>query len=589
MKRDDTLRALQKYRESKRESRQIQFPAGLCTNAYLVRSRNSPDRFYARCGACQGCLNMARDAVIGGAIGEAITSAATLTLTLTYRDVLLPDGSMGPPDAALYPDPRHWRGFKEALARAGYDVRSIRNVEFGERNGRVHYHCILFFQRTAEDLEEWQRHFVDTASIHGVQRTYWQDRVPPLEILRGRLSPQEFRAVREDPSKLVVYESGQNVNRQSWSFWPHGDVQAGLLKSDFVFDVDAVGKAVAYATKYQFKDPWRGSKKWRNVAFDRLPDWVQETTAWHFDNGHWVHGNPYRDQVIAKRDQYMREEGLEDESLVPDDLRVRTVQRFRSPHGGTGAAYLQALAKRRARLGANMVFRQFAFRQPDRRSDEKASLGERAFYMSDTQFVTFGQAFIDECRRLGREPNGEGFQSYFALVRQREETALRNSGPIGYRQINECKDLAARETLIEHWGTMPLASLKGIVPKPWIEAWCDEPPTDGWRDRAAERDAADVLGRLTSRWKLPDGGCLEFYRTGAILYHRDLKPGDRWWSRDIFNVAEFEAVLAGRLLPSEAKSERIAQEAGWDETPLGTKRHDWRERRLRKAGAIRVV
>jgi len=89
------------------------------------------------CRDCEPCLKRARNLLIGRMAGEMVTAAQTLLVTLTFDQEHVADGYALPADML-----KSYFG----TMRKRYSLRHFTVGEFGEKNGRPHFHSLLFFQ-----------------------------------------------------------------------------------------------------------------------------------------------------------------------------------------------------------------------------------------------------------------------------------------------------------------------------------------------------------------------------------------------------------------------------------------------------------
>lgn len=113
------------------------------------------------CRKCKRCLDFRVADYVGRSLCEASTSAATVSVTLTYR----PRDDFK--DVVLHPP--HFQAFVRALRRRGHYLRYLAAGEYGELKGRAHFHAILFFKPSPAGIpqmpqkerfwpEEWWPH-----------------------------------------------------------------------------------------------------------------------------------------------------------------------------------------------------------------------------------------------------------------------------------------------------------------------------------------------------------------------------------------------------------------------------------------------
>ncbi len=96
-----------------------------------------------KCGQCIGCrLDRTRGWAIR-AVHEAQMHEQNSFVTLTYNDQCLPS------DHSL--DVKHWQGFAKRLRKNKGPFRYLHCGEYGDENGRPHYHACIFGLDFSED------------------------------------------------------------------------------------------------------------------------------------------------------------------------------------------------------------------------------------------------------------------------------------------------------------------------------------------------------------------------------------------------------------------------------------------------------
>lgn len=474
--------------------------AGRCKRPRMVTNKKTGKRFPEACGICLPCRDDREDSFVGGAVAEAASSARLYCLTLTYED--RPDGLGGfePPRAALRIDNDDYRRFIQTLRNEGFDVRGYSAAEYGEKNGRAHFHVLLFVQYSEGGRDWWRRNFVETGEMFAFVENC-EPLSPKTFIALGKLPFRQMRRLCEDPNVWLVYENAASLGRlpyQRIKQWPHGNVTIDLVKGPLSFDPIRIIKSVKYVAKYAIKCPWMDSAANKRKSFEELDEWTKQTARNHKTKwGAWVRGNPYKKKVVELRDEYMREHDLTDEKQVPLLYQPYLVPRPRAPRGGLGRDFFAALGVYRARHGANMLDRKYRVHGFNRNHTEaslrryakqtkgklpgsKTSSKPWKFTATEAQYKVMGDAFNAELARLGRGASDGRNGSYRAILERREYTKLRASGPVGYDLIQRARTLEERDALIEQWGKLPLEKLKGLVPKPWIEELIANPPTKEW-------------------------------------------------------------------------------------------------------------
>lgn len=107
------------------------------------------------CGKCRACAVNRRRMWTARIVLEATTHPYNAFVTLTIADV--PRGHHGPPCREAYElNPALLRAFIRKLRARGFKVRYFACGEYGEANGRPHYHVALFGM-PAESVGEFER------------------------------------------------------------------------------------------------------------------------------------------------------------------------------------------------------------------------------------------------------------------------------------------------------------------------------------------------------------------------------------------------------------------------------------------------
>lgn len=159
------------------------------------------------CHNCPQCRDRAIDDWSGRCTAESKTASASFAVTLTYgRDKV---GEKLHPRAVIhtYSDVQK---FLKLLRRHGYDVRYFITGEFGERKGRVHWHCLLFFYGDVPPF----------AGIH--QKGNW---ICGDAAISDRDSKVRFNWVRVDEHGEPVMVRGEDGKDEYAFWWRHGFVE----------------------------------------------------------------------------------------------------------------------------------------------------------------------------------------------------------------------------------------------------------------------------------------------------------------------------------------------------------------------------
>lgn len=117
------------------------------------------------CGECWHCRTAKVNDYVGRGLAEAFTSDHTCALTLTYAE-----GHEGQPEK--YVRKEDFQKFIRALRKRGHRLRYLVVSERGERKGRVHFHCLLFFRGQKPDWRHG-KHAWDKAWPWGLIQADW--------------------------------------------------------------------------------------------------------------------------------------------------------------------------------------------------------------------------------------------------------------------------------------------------------------------------------------------------------------------------------------------------------------------------------
>lgn len=114
----------------------------MCINPSHVWVKRGPkwEQTPVPCDKCKLCVRNRVDDWVGRCLAEADVSEHVATISLTYA----------PPDdwrdlSHLVINPHHFQLFMKRLRKAGHKVRYFVAGEYGELQGRSHFHAILFF------------------------------------------------------------------------------------------------------------------------------------------------------------------------------------------------------------------------------------------------------------------------------------------------------------------------------------------------------------------------------------------------------------------------------------------------------------
>lgn len=139
----------------------------MCSNPTTL-----PDGTVVACRRCSICIDNVSKDWTGRCLAESRTSAATLSVTLTYgRDK---DGVDRHERATVltYSDVQIWL---KRLRNNGFPARYLIAGEYGKEKGRAHWHGIMFFEKEAPPVKMYQRYW-DDMWTHGHQ--VWKHPTP---------------------------------------------------------------------------------------------------------------------------------------------------------------------------------------------------------------------------------------------------------------------------------------------------------------------------------------------------------------------------------------------------------------------------
>jgi len=521
----------------------------------------------------------------GSNLAEAETAAAVLSVTLTYADVKLADGTSGPPPNALHLTTEDVGVFRRSLRDAGWKVNISYSGEYGGATGRAHWHVMVYFHFTGDMVGKWESWFVDgnrEAAEEMKQR--WRDALPP--VYRVRVDPwiekPDFMALLNDPETLVVTEERNgdakgksDKYRNAWKFWKWGAVEAQLVKHPGHLDGQVCNEKVRYNLKYITKDPWKNSPEYRHTAFDELPEVIKEGTAfgpWLTDDDtgellpgekKWIRRNTFAE---AFQERLLEEFASDDE--VPHDRRLRKPVYVGQPRGGLGNEYFRAWGRRQGRA---LLTPDRRFWVPDVRG--KANLATRAkmaaiglssnarsnqlssFWATDTAFRAMLEGFNAES---GKPEDWEDDKWTVDNMRtRRARDADRGSGALW--SLWGKSDIGRRDALELIWSKLPDGRLSGIIPKRLLDTLENGPPGrvgDVWQDKRNARAFQRAHGYCLRRLTVGDA-VLELSSMNVLSFIKYLDTGRLWWRRSLANEGELRQALglAGeqKLLPPDAK------------------------------------
>lgn len=155
------------------------------------------------CGKCRNCMIDRKQAWAGKLMAEVATSAAVWFVTLTYKE--------DSPETAIfrYEDiQRMLKSFRKAMAKKRVRVRFFCAGEQGGKYGRVHWHCLFFFNK-----------FVVVPTIE--KNTHWEFWSHGwTQIAKVAIGPAAIRNVRYVVKYVVKGLTDEGSSRMSVSLKP---------------------------------------------------------------------------------------------------------------------------------------------------------------------------------------------------------------------------------------------------------------------------------------------------------------------------------------------------------------------------------
>ncbi len=578
---------------------------GRCLYARRRRFEQTDKFYWQHCDKCLGCRMERYETTIGASIAEAIMSACTISVTLTYAPIEV-DGEKVDPDGAIRHDHRHWDQFIRSL-RKRYNVRAIRAPEYGSKDGRAHFHGILYFGWSREKLQALQtdmfaesflaKKLVPAAVQKHEFQTYdrqvtWQEFAPPL--VYKSIPKSEFMEVLDDPEQLfctVRSNKRWGRYRQKWWPWPHGVVEAQLLHcpdpSFEMSDENALQGAVRYAVRYSFEDPWKDSKEFRGMRFDELPEHIRQATKF----GSKTQKQGYAPQ-FHKPNKYAKElqESLNKRygrGEIPLHDRLMTTNATYKPHGGLGRDYWPVKGRIDALAGDKIVNRTYqlagVFKKAKRSEAKKNAakgklqpfVGRKqfTFYMTRTAFRHYARGF-----NLGRISMGYALTHGPDYVFQTMEDDVQNqrdanSGPFLYR-LWEKLAVSQRLQMEENLSYMSPADIHGLAPRRQIDYWIENSDLGQWPKQRRDRNRNRKYGAPVDVVQISGTDSVTRTKQGRFIFRRNLDVETIWWERELLTVEDMLNALDGSLLPENARAMRIENEGKLDQTPLSKWRPD---------------
>jgi len=208
-------------------------------------------RMLMPCRKCGSCMGNRKNDLVGRMVAESLSAYDVWVLTLTYDDARLDDPLWNGAEIRI---PEHVQNMIHAVRMQGeratghrIDLSYFAVYEKGDKNGRGHWHCILFWKTDVPDA------VLAAASVASARAAapppVWQ---PPTSAVY--LHPEKFKQVQNDPE---VWElRGGKKAQQYVSVWPHGRVTChSLFRS--LSATSNVHKSVEYCVKYVTKHKQR--------------------------------------------------------------------------------------------------------------------------------------------------------------------------------------------------------------------------------------------------------------------------------------------------------------------------------------------
>ena len=563
--------------------------------------------FPQACGTCSGCRHHKHESVISKALAECQSAACVISMTLTYACDFKGE----------WLDYSDVETMLKRLRKDGYKLRKLSAGEYGSKNGRAHWHVVLFLQWDESHLQKWKEDQIyinldgqkDSSVNDGI--TYarerakdWQNYCFPL-VAEQVMDKEQRDAIKDDPNVLYagrVLHKNAPAHRQNWKYWPHGFVQAEIIAAPDMLDPEGQNRGVRYPLKYAVKDPWKDGKLSRK-PFDELPEWVKQGTAygpWNLDGTNertkWVLGNPYVKQL---EEQLLAEFQSDDD--VPTDRRIKKNKYNLKAQGGLGRDYFQCLGAwyaRYAGAGEHTIKRLFKLGPSYRKKHiEKVRSGkagprpkQNQFYMGDTAMRQFAEGYnaylasIDKDETTGPK---HLFDTLDTKAKRASDTASGHMGLVLWERSSGIGaiDKKHRKTLEKTWADIPEKRLSGLVPKRLQRLLEDTSSEPGWQNKRKKRLEYEKYGKpkyVHQLWAT-HGRIIEtsqrrwFFEKDLHVRHAKRKfdgsgrlptvephKMQRWYRREILTVEQLEFALEGNLLPENARAMQIEREGKGD-------------------------
>ena len=422
-----------------------------CKNARYITDRKG-NSFNQTCERCLTCRLRKHNATIGECLAEAQTSVYVWFLTLTYADKKNGNLSVAP-DGAKRPDKGHIDVMLKSLRDAGHRVSKAYVNEYGGKDGRNHWHVLLFFKASVDAEQEWKRRYLQGKPVENIWmcgKALPESYAPKFALLP--LPRDQFTAALNDPETLLCEgpkfrRTGQGY-RNTWKYWAHGKVTCELLWGPFQSDPMALNRGVSYVVKYMSVDPWKGDKKYKHMSFDELPEVVKQTTKYGPDvidnKGRKTPqlGNRYLKDCIAG---LLQKYECDDDIPLDEQIYKTIVNSKNQPC--LGRVYFEAVAGRHAALGPDHMQRQFAIAGVVKKMTEKqieaaVSRGEtrqdlrgekpRKFWMKEAAWVWYAEAYIQQRISMGGIEANDRDHRLANILDRKALAKERASAPLGF-------------------------------------------------------------------------------------------------------------------------------------------------------------
>lgn len=556
----------------------------------LMECQQTFKAFPQACGVCDGCRHHKHESLVSRGLAEAQSAAATLFVTLSYAD-----------DAkGEYLDFHDVELLLARVRKAGHKIRKLSAGEYGTKNGRAHWHLLLYFQWSEEHLAQWKKEQV-TMNQAGAftgenwehrRRAEWKNYVPKLHI--GYVPDlTEFKRILDDPEILWVqtfgYKSGGNYS-QNWEHWPHGHVEVQVLSAPGVGTDEEQNAGVRYCCKYATKDPWKDGKL-RKIPFWELPEHIRQATVygpWDLDGTNeltkWRRGNVY----VQELEQALLSEFKSDDD-IPPERRIKRHKYNYKARGGLGADYFEAiggwyarqvgsdekLMKRTFKLGPSYRKKHIEkLRSQIKNGLLPDTIPRNKFYMGDTAFKQFGRGVNAYFDALGREQTTGPEHIFDNLETQGARASDISSGHLGlsiWERDSGSSGLnrSRRQTLENLWGDLPEERLRGLVPKRLQKLLEATSQNKGWQEKRRRRLQHEKHGKPRRTRELGGYRIVETTQR-RWFFEKDLTRENRWYRREILTAEQLQQALQGALAPENARAIQIEKEGQGDLTPLAS-------------------